>query len=87
MMTMPDIERAARRACLKAFGEAAGTIGFDKPLGSYSEDEALSVIDAIVSRYSLAMVEHHDARLMPPLQSIPNHVIDRLADLDDSIPF
>ncbi|NDC36015.1 MAG: hypothetical protein EBZ51_11730, partial [Synechococcaceae bacterium WB9_2_112] len=47
MIDASDIERAAMRQCLKAFGEAAGEIGFAKPLGDYSEAEALRVIDAI----------------------------------------
>jgi hypothetical protein len=46
MVDPTEFERAAMRACLKCFGEAAGEIGFDKPLGHYSEAEALQVIEA-----------------------------------------
>ena len=56
MIDPSDAEIAAMQKCLKAFGEAAGEIGFDRPLGSYSEKEALRVIDAIVSCYSDAMI-------------------------------
>ena len=45
-------ELAAMRTCLKAFGAAAEEIGFDKPLGAYSEAEALQVVDAIVTCYT-----------------------------------
>ena len=82
-----EMERAARQSCLKAFGQAAGEIGFAKPLGDYSEAEALAVIDAIVTRYSAAMVEHHEASKYPPLRGIKNPVSDPLADFDDDIPF
>lgn len=86
-MSGSDIEQGARRACLKAFGAAAGHIGFDKPLGAYSEAEALAVIDAIVTRYSEAMVEHHEASKYPPVRGLENPVSDPLADFDDDIPF
>ena len=36
MINPSDVERAAMRQCLKAFGGVAGEIGFDKPLGDYS---------------------------------------------------
>lgn len=46
-------------------------IGFSKPLGDYSETEALRVIDAIVTRYTEAMVEHHEASKFPPVRGMP----------------
>ena len=46
MIDPSDVELTAMRHCLKAFGEAADEIGFTKPLGDYSEAEALRVIDA-----------------------------------------
>ena len=55
MVDSSEFERAAMRACLKCFGEAAGEIGFDKPLGHYSEAEALQVIEAIVTGWTEAM--------------------------------
>jgi len=53
-------EQAAMRASLRFFGEAASEIGFDKPLGQYSEAEALRVIQAIIAGYQSAMVEYHE---------------------------
>ena len=41
MIDPSDIEIASMKKCLRAFGEAAGEIGFTKPLGDYSEAEAL----------------------------------------------
>ena len=64
-------QRAAMRACLKFFGEAAGEIGFTKPLGNYSEAEALQVIDAIVTCYTETMVEHHETTKFPPVRGLP----------------
>lgn len=87
VMSATEIESAARRACLKAFGQAAERIGFDQPLGAYSEVEALAVIDAIVTRYSEAMVEHHEATKYPPVRGLKNPVSDPLADFNDDIPF
>lgn len=86
-MSITDIEHNARHACLRAFGAAAERIGFDKPLGAYSETEALAVIDAIVTRYGEAMVAHHEATKYPPLRGIKNPVSDPLADFNDDIPF
>jgi hypothetical protein len=70
MIDPSDVELAAMRQCLKAFGEAAGEIGFAKPLGDYSEAEALRVIDAIVTCWSNAMVAHHEATKRPPVRGM-----------------
>jgi len=87
MIDASEIERAAMRRCLKAFGEAAGYIGFHKPLGAYSEAEALQVIDAIVTCYTEAMVEHHEATRLPPVHGIKQAVSDPFADLEDDLPW
>ena len=50
-----EIECAAMRDCLQAFGTAARHIGFDKPLGTYSEAEAMTVID----RHRHALYRRH----------------------------
>ncbi|MDO3619358.1 DUF6511 domain-containing protein, partial [Ralstonia pseudosolanacearum] len=68
MLDASDIERTAMRTCLKAFGRVAEEIGFTKPLAAYTEAEALRVIDAIVTRYTEAMVEHHETTRMPPVR-------------------
>jgi hypothetical protein len=87
-MTDPsELEIAAMRKCLKAFGEAAGEIGFDKPLGAYSEAEALRVIDAIVTCYTDAMVVAHEASKYPPMRGINAPVSDPFADLADDLPW
>ncbi|MFT4269177.1 MAG: DUF6511 domain-containing protein [Xenophilus sp.] len=84
MIDPSDIEKAAMRKCLKAFGEAAGEIGFDKPLGQYDEAEALRVIDAIVTCYTEAMVEHHEATKYPPVRGMaPTPDPFDLSDLED----
>lgn len=90
MIDPSDIEIASMKKCLKAFGEAAGEIGFTKPLGDYSEAEALRVIDAIVTRYTEAMVEHHEATKFPPVRgmpSTPDPLANPFADLEDDLPW
>ena len=87
MIDPSDIELAAMRKCLKAFGEAAAEIGFEKPLGDYAEVEALRVIDAIVTCYTDAMVEHHEAAKYPPVRGLANPVSDPFADMEDDLPW
>lgn len=87
MIDPSDVELAAMRKCLKAFGEAASEIGFEKPLGAYSEAEALQVIDAIVTCYTEAMVEHHEATKYPPVRGLKHPVSDPFADLEDDLPW
>ncbi|MDO8315063.1 MAG: DUF6511 domain-containing protein [Rugosibacter sp.] len=90
MIDPSDIEIASMNKCLKAFGEAAGEIGFTKPLGDYSEAEALRVIDAIVTRYTEAMVEHHEATKFPPVRGMPptpDPLANPFADLEDDLPW
>ena len=90
MIDATEYEQAAIRRCLKAFGEAAGEIGFDKPLGGYSEAEALQVIDAIVTCYTDAMVEHHEETKFPPVRGMdptPDPMASPFADLEDDLPW
>ena len=87
MIDPSDAEIAAMKKCLRAFGEAAGEIGFTKPLGDYSEKEALRVIDAIVSCYSDAMIEHHEATREPPIRGLPAPESNAFSDLKDDLPW
>ncbi len=90
MIDASDIERAAMRQCLQAFGEAAGEIGFAKPLGDYSEAEALQVIDAIVTGYTDAMAFHHEANKYPPVRGMPpapDPLAHPFADLENDLPW
>lgn len=70
VLDLTAVERAALQACLKGFAEAATGIGFDKPLGAYSEAEALQVCAAIVEAWTEAMVAHHEASKHPPLRAL-----------------
>ena len=80
-------EQAAIRRCLKAFGEAAGEIGFEKPLGDYSEAEALRVCDGIVSCFTDAMAEQHASTAFPAVRGLLNVVQDPFADLKSDLPW
>ena len=73
-----------------ATGEAAGEIGFAKPLGDYSEAEALQVIDAIVTCWTDAMVAHHEVSKYPPVRGMPptpDPLANPFADLEDDLPW
>ena len=94
MIDPSDVERGAMRQCLKAFGAAAGEIGFAKPLGDYTEAEALRVIDAIVTCYTGAMAAHHEATKFPPVRGLPPtpdpltpDAANPFVDFNDDIPF
>ena len=94
MIDATQFEQTAIRSCLKAFGEAAGEIGFTKPLGNYSEAQALQVIEAIVTGYTQAMVAHHEATKFPPVRGLSHTpdpmVVDSVnpfADMEDDLPW
>ena len=63
-----DAELAAMQQCLKPLGEAAGEIGMDRPLSSYTQQEALQLIDAVVTAYVEAMVQEHERSKYPPVR-------------------
>lgn len=63
-----DAELAAMQQCLKPLGEAAGEIGMDRPLGSYTEHEALRLINAVVTTYVEAMVQEHERSKFPSVR-------------------
>lgn len=63
-----DAELAAMQQCLKPLGEAAGEIGIDRPLASYTEHEALRLINAVVTTYVEAMVQEHERSKFPSVR-------------------
>ena len=63
-----EAELCAMRQCLKPLGEAASEIGLDRPLSSYSQDEALQLINAVVTTYVEAMVQEHERSKHPPVR-------------------
>lgn len=69
MIDPSDLELAAMRRCLKALGEVANEIGFDVPLARYDEGQALRLVDAIVTCYSTALVEGHEAEVRHATQA------------------
>ena len=62
------LERAAMQQCLKPLGEAASAIGLQRPLASYSQQEALQLIDAVVTAYVEAMVQEHERSQYPSVR-------------------
>ena len=63
-----DVELAAMQQCLKPLGEAASEIGLDRPLSSYSQQEALRLINAVVTTYVEAMVQEHERSKYPSVR-------------------
>lgn len=87
MIDATDAERAALRACLKPFGEAAEEIGFDKPLGAYSEAEALAVIDAIVTTWTETMATHHATTKHAPIAGHHLQSGNLFDEMPDDLPW
>ena len=56
------------RALLAGQREAAGEIGMDRPLSSYTQQEALRLINAVVTTYVEVMVQEHERSKYPPVR-------------------
>ena len=54
------VELAAMRACLSPLGEYVGFIGMQRPLADYTREEALTLIDVVVTAYQDQMIEEHE---------------------------
>ena len=65
-----EAEMVAMRRCLKPLGEAANEVGMDRALSTYSQEEALLLINAVVTTYVEAMVQAHEASKYPPLRML-----------------
>jgi hypothetical protein len=65
-----EAEMAAMLRCLKPLGEAANEVGMERALSTYSQDEALLLINAVVTTYVEAMVQAHEAGKYPPLRML-----------------
>ena len=63
-----EAELAAMQQCLKLLGEAASEIGMDRPLSSYTQQEALQLINAVVTTYVEAMVQEHERSKYPSVR-------------------
>lgn len=63
-----EAELAAMQQCLKPLGEAASEIGMDRPLSSYTQQEALQLINAVVTAYVEAMAQEHERSKYPSVR-------------------
>ena len=63
-----EAELVAMQQCLKPLGEAASEIGMDRPLLSYTQQEALQLINAVVTTYVEAMVQEHERSKYPSVR-------------------
>lgn len=89
MIDATEFEQAAIRGCLKAFGSAAGEIGYAKPLGDYTEAEALRVVDAIVTCFVNTMADRYGSTgfNFPPVRGLAEIVQDPFSDLKNDLPW
>lgn len=89
MIDATEFEQAAIHGCLKAFGEAAGEIGYTKPLGDYTEAEALRVCDAIVTYFVNAMADRYESAgfNFPPVRGLAEVVQDPFSDFKNDLPW
>ncbi len=60
MIDASDMEKAAMRACLSPLGMYVGSIGMERPLADYSQEEVLMLIDIVVCAYQDYMIEEHE---------------------------
>jgi hypothetical protein len=60
MIDKTPLEQQALEAALRPLGEVAAEIGFDKPLAAYTKEQALTVIEAIVSGYQARCEDSSD---------------------------
>ncbi len=60
MIDPSDMELAAMRACLSPLGEYVGSIGMERPLADYTQEEVLTLIDVVVTAYQDQMLEEHE---------------------------
>jgi hypothetical protein len=58
MIDPTPLETAALIACLKPFGECATEIGFHKPLSVWSREEALRLVEVIVTAFQDEMTRY-----------------------------
>ena len=56
MIDPTPLERAALQACLKPMGELMAEIGFDVPPARYSREQALQLIEVIVTAFQERIV-------------------------------
>jgi hypothetical protein len=56
MIDPTPLERAALQACLKPMGELMAEIGFDVPPAHYSREQALQLIEVIVTAFQERIV-------------------------------
>lgn len=68
MVDPSEAEIIAMRRCLKPLGDAASAIGINRPLASYGQDEALRLINAVVTTYVETMVQEHERSKYPPVR-------------------
>lgn len=60
MIDASDMEKAAMRACLLPLGGYVGSIGMERTLADYSQEEVLMLIDIVVCAYQDYMLGAHD---------------------------
>lgn len=60
MIDPNDLERQAMRSCLMPLGEYVGSIGMERSLADYSQEEVLMLIEVVVTAYQEHMIDEHE---------------------------
>lgn len=60
MIDASDLERQAMRSCLAPLGEYVGSIGMERPLADYRQEEVLMLIEVVVTAYQEHMIDAHE---------------------------
>ena len=58
MIDKTHLEELALASALSPLGEIATEIGMEKPLAEYTREEALTMIEVVVSAYQKYILEH-----------------------------
>jgi hypothetical protein len=57
-----ELEQSAMAAALAPLGEYVGSIGMDRPLADYSRDEALTLIEVVVTAFQDHLIQAETER-------------------------
>ena len=63
MIDPSDMERAAMKSCLLPLWNCIEKSGSTRPLAAYSKEEALALVEVVVTAYQQYMIEEHERRV------------------------
>lgn len=79
MIDPSDMEIAAMQSCLTPLGEYVSFIGTQRPLGDYSRDEVLGLIEVVITNYQERMLEEHERIAAKDREFLEQRLVNRAA--------